>query len=594
MTDLLPSFYLVVVFWGAEYRNYFLRFLIPSLLSPGNLPSLHGETQHRFLIATTRRDWVAIQSHPAYQKLACTIEPVFMEIPEPAEGANKYLVMSNGHKMAATKAFADQAYGVFLTPDLVLSEGAIAALQCLALAGKKVVLCAAMRFTTEGCLPEMQVHRGASPDDPLILPSRTLAAIALRHMHAETLRYDWDASCFADRPFSCFWRVPGEHGIVIHSFSWAPLLVSYRGLAKHATQTLDHWTLDGDYVYQNFRDDQDIHVVRDSDEILLVSFTGADERPGYLAPNALSPRAYYSWPIIGRRWKIHLIRSVQAVAGMDPLKRRIFRLPVRMHAEEAVSPAWEKTEMRAARVIKQAGATATVFDKICAHFIRCVRDGKVWPLSTIDNAATIAVYAKAENIEFANQTGVGSHRAWLISPAVLSGRWYWEIYSPNIGAAHGAITDTVTVGGITEQHSIVKELGSEKNGWGWRADATAIHAGQYRSYGSAAEGDHQILMVALDVDGAMLWFGRNGTWFGDGDPESGVCPTFDDVKGPVFPALSSKHGGRGTAILHTRVTSDSWAYAPPRGFLPLTGAGSLRRQEPGSGRLSSMDSYARR
>ena len=593
MTRLPGPFYLVVVLWGVEHRNYFLRFLVPSLLSPGNLPSLQPGAQHRFLIATTIEDWTMIQTHPAYQKLARTIEPVFLEIPAPAEGANKYLVMSSGHKIAAKKAFVDKAYGVFLTPDLVLSEGSIAGLQRLALAGKKVVLCAAMRFTMEGCIPEIEALRGTSPEDPLVLPPRTLAALALRNMHCETLRYDWDAPFFADRPFNCFWRVPGEQGIVIHSLSWAPLLVSYAGLSEHHTETFDHWTMDGDYIYQNFPDERDIHVVRDSDEILLVSFTGADERPGHLAPDVLAPRWYNTWPFIGRLWKIHLVRTV-TTSGMDPLKLRIFPLAVRMHRGVLNSAAWKKTEERAAKIIARAGAPATLFEKICARLIQYVKEGKVWPFSALFNAETIEVYATATNFEFANQSGVGSYRGWLVSSSKASGRWYWEIFSPNLGAGRGAIADTVTVGVLTSQHSIVKELGSGKAGWGWRGDGTAIHAGRRVPYGSAAEGNDEIIMIALDADAGKVWFGRNGTWFGDSDPGTGAYPAFDEVKGTLFPALSSKHGGRGTAILHARVTSDSWTYAPPRGFYPLTLAEFQQRQEAGSSSLTNTDNYVRR
>jgi hypothetical protein len=101
-------------------------------------------------------------------------------------------------------------------------------------------------------------------------------------------------------------------------------------------------------------------------------------------------------------------------------------------------------------------------------------------------------------------------------------------------------------------------------------------------------------MIALDVDAGKLWFGRNGTWFGAGDPETGAYPAFDDLKGTIFPALSSKHGGRGTAILHVRVTSDSWTYAPPRGFSPLTKTEFRQRQEAGSSKLTSTDNYVRR
>jgi hypothetical protein len=257
------------------------------------------------------------------------------------------------------------------------------------------------------------------------------------------------------------------------------------------------------------------------------------------------------------------------------------------------SAAWMATEKRAAKIIARASTPASLFEKICARLIQYVRDGKVWPFSALFNAGTIEAYAAATNFEFANQSGVGSYRGWLVSSSVASGRWYWEIFSPNLGAGHGAVADTVTVGVMTRQHSIVKELGSAKVGWGWRGDATAIHAGRRVPYGSAAEGN-EIIMIALDVDAGKVWFGRNGTWFGAGDPETGAYPAFEDLKGPVFPALSSKHGGRGTAILHARITSDSWTYAPPRGFSPLTKAEFRQPQEAGSSNLTSTGNYVRR
>ena len=593
MTRIPAPFYLVVVFWGTEHRNYFLRFLIPSLLSPGNLHSLPRTTRHRFLIVTTTQDWTALQSHPAYQELACLIEPVFLELPAPDDGANKYLVMSDGHKLATTKVFTDRAYGVFVTPDLVLSDGSIATLQRLALAGKKVVLCAAMRFTTEGCVPEVEAFRETSPAGPLGLPPRSLAAIALRNMHDETLRYDWDAPFFADSPYSCFWRVPGEEGIVLHSFSWAPLLVSYGDLIEHSTDTFNHWTMDGDYIFRNFPEERDIHVVCDSDEIMLVSFTGADDRPGFLAPDALTPRWYNVWPLISHFWKVDRLRRVRMSPGMDPLKRRIFRLAVRIHASKANSATWQKTESRAAKIIAHASAPATLFEKILGQLIQYVRDGRVWPFNLLYTACAIVPYAKAANIEFANQSGVDSYRAWLIGPSLTSGRWYWEISSPSLGRGHGTVADTVTVGVMSKEHSIVKELGSGKTGWGWRGNGQAVHAGRTVPHGRSVGNDGAVLMIALDMDARKIWFGQDGLWFGSGDPATGANPAFGQLSSPVFPAISSRHGGFGTAILRTRVTRDAWTYSPPYGFQPLPDTQPPCSQTHESASLSNMDSYVR-
>src|SRR6185369_6156799 len=158
---------------------------------------------------------------------------------------------------------------------------------------------------------------------------------------------------------------------------------------------------------------------------------------------------------------------------MDPLKQRIFPLAVRMHGGVLNAASWMATEKRAAKIIARAGTPATLLEKIGARLIQYVREGKVWPFSALFNAGTIEAYATATNFEFANQSGAGSYRVWLISSSVTSGRWYWEIFSPNLGAGHGVTADTVTVGVLTRHHSIVKELGSGKSGWGWRADGTA-------------------------------------------------------------------------------------------------------------------------
>ena len=49
-------------------------------------------------------------------------------------------IMSNGHKVASKIAFGDGALGVFVTPDLVLSDGSVKKLAQHVNLGKAVVL----------------------------------------------------------------------------------------------------------------------------------------------------------------------------------------------------------------------------------------------------------------------------------------------------------------------------------------------------------------------------------------------------------------------------------------------------------------------
>ena len=59
---------------------------------------------------------------------------------------------------------------------------------------------------------------------------------------------------------------------MLHSLSWAPLLLDYGAVGDHDTSTFDQWTLDGDYLFNNSGNMKKIHVVQDSDEIFLASW----------------------------------------------------------------------------------------------------------------------------------------------------------------------------------------------------------------------------------------------------------------------------------------------------------------------------------
>ena len=65
--------------------------------------------------------------------------------------------------------------------------------------------------------------------------------MALASMHSETKIYEWDAPYFHPMPAAVWWRVPDEDGIVVHSFSWAPLLFDFSAVPNRDTSTFDEW-----------------------------------------------------------------------------------------------------------------------------------------------------------------------------------------------------------------------------------------------------------------------------------------------------------------------------------------------------------------
>ena len=137
---------------------------------------------------------------------------------------------------------------------------------------------------------------------------------------------------------------------------------------EHRLDTFEHSTMDADYIYQNFGDSEDIHVIQDSDQFLLISFTKKDDRPGHLDDSALHPSWEKSWPLIGFYWKLHRLRWLIRSGSIDPLKRQLFRLPVRLHCGTISESDWRLLERRAAAIVAKALSTLNVVGMVLRSY----------------------------------------------------------------------------------------------------------------------------------------------------------------------------------------------------------------------------------
>lgn len=402
---VLRPFYFIVVFWGEAFCNYLCDFCLPSLLSPNNIPVLGGVKESKFLFCTTPQDWKRLTKIPIFETLKNFIEPYYIEIPYPPENKSGCEHMGIGHKLAAQMAFRDKAFGVFLTPDLMVSDGTVQVLKKSAEDGFKVVLTAALRFGEEPLFENLRSLGVLSPESrhsqtglPLSLSGRILVKAGLQSFHSQTQRYEWEAPCFSSFPCASWWVVPGEEGIILHSLSWAPLLCDYSAVETHDTSTFDTWTLDGDYVFQNFQDSKDMYIVSDSDEVMLVSWAPLADRPQNIAPNLIK-----QLPVVGEWLKGGILRAALLSGIFDALKQRIFFLPVRWHAEN-LSSTWEKREADSQKVLRRylwdigmdsivkGGTTENVAEesiwgrgKTMLHRMLCipiVTIGRIWMISS--------------------------------------------------------------------------------------------------------------------------------------------------------------------------------------------------------------------
>jgi hypothetical protein len=341
--------YIAVVFWGEEFRRYFLDYCLASLMSPGNIPAIQNKSSARLLIATRSDDWEAMQSEPIFiaAKKHIAVEHVPHEAPLKVPPDKKMWIMSQGHKLVTRRLFEDRAHCVMAYPDAVFADGAIGRIEQLALQGYKVVLCIAVRFSNEGLSDELKrsglVKRGV----PIDIGTKDLVRLTIKHLHSEAVRLDFESDLDDQGACSFFWVVSPGQDLLFHCVNWAPVLIDYSALSDHDDSTFDNWTFDGDYVARNFSNVNDVYVVRNTSELFLTSFT---------------PESKVSYPLVRLfPYRFAALRRILKIARahanakrlntFDALKKQCFRIPIRVQGGDAQELAWREAEQRAGKVV---------------------------------------------------------------------------------------------------------------------------------------------------------------------------------------------------------------------------------------------------
>jgi len=274
-----------MVVWGEEYRNYFLEYCLPSLLSPKNIPSLAGRRPAKYLIASTREDWEAISATAIFRALERHIEPVFVELPAASAQHPYWMRAIIGHRMCCDMAFADRAYRVFTAPDAMYSDGMVERFDALARNGVQAVMKLVVPlaksdafFATLARLDMLPRQSARDSGQPLTCTARQLARVSIAAMHGNFAINEWDAPFFCGYASTPWWRVAGNGAVLTFGLRWDILLVDYAAV-PHDASILNRRGFDGDYIMSMVGNLQTIYFVRDSDDVHVVSWASYDEQP---------------------------------------------------------------------------------------------------------------------------------------------------------------------------------------------------------------------------------------------------------------------------------------------------------------------------
>jgi hypothetical protein len=552
---------LATVFWGEKFRRYFLDYCLSSLLAPGNIPILNRRDGSVFLICTTQEDWAAMQGHHAFTILSSYIKPVHLDLSAEQPNVSKMARMSQGHLELSSALYERRTYGMFVYPDTIFSSNVISHALKIMEGGKSVVLAYCPRFANNNILSLLDQKKTSKKPGVIDVTASELYGMSITHSHSEHLVTEWIKPYFdQNSPGEIFWTVERGDEQLVHSLQWAPLMLDYASLKRHEVTTLVEWTIDGDYIYRNFGGGHEIYAEYDGSQIALVSFTPESE---------VTRLPFVKHPDSRLLTKFWDVNKWLYSPSIDELKRELFKKPVRITVKRRQWK-WILTRVRTAPLIAVCLAPPPLIDALfrSRNLIRSVIGDlvrfRVGPIKIWRSFLPPEAFVAGDifnDFHFSHDEGVGIEKS-ITSPRLLdSGKWYWEVKLES--GIDPALLPLAFVG-------VVSHESGKKGTIGFRLDRIVVRTKDMHANGSATE--KGVLMLAADIEARSLWFGINGHWIDQslpGDPNRVLLPL---PLNAVRPAMSIRHGDKGTPTLTLCATEASWNYKAPDGYLPITAA----------------------
>jgi len=266
----MPNIFMVTQLWGRSYIDLYADVVIPTLLAPGNLPSL-APTPCVYTIYTTVSDQETLEQHPNFARLKAAISPwcqvVFSLISRDVD--NSYETMSACHRDAIEQAERLGAAILFLQPDVIVGPGTLETVRRVMEGGRRVVLAPGLRACREEVMaalsPPGETAGRATPT------TRHLVGLALRNLHPISLSLIWGGEVVSSYCSHLYWPISHEV-LYARCAHMHPLMV----WPEVKGARFDH-TIDWDYFYRACPDQDRWFVAATSDEICLIELSDREK-----------------------------------------------------------------------------------------------------------------------------------------------------------------------------------------------------------------------------------------------------------------------------------------------------------------------------
>ncbi len=220
--------------WGEAYIEKFLRYSLPSLLAPGNIPALAATDPVIFDIHTTEADQVRLAALPGIRKLAefaridYTIFPaeLFDFKGTYSTGAPDRLYVSGAQTLSAMKAKALGADLTFVVTEGLYSDRHFVVAKDYLRDGYKSVLISPVRANDSGLADYLKSY-GTVTNESISLDSKHLLEYAANNLipQIHDLFFRRDSKPIFQDVIALYFKT--DSGFAAHTYQISPALISH-------------------------------------------------------------------------------------------------------------------------------------------------------------------------------------------------------------------------------------------------------------------------------------------------------------------------------------------------------------------------------
>jgi len=307
---------MVSAVWGDWHVSMMLDANFPTLLAPGNLPSLAEKHDVEFLLFTTPEDKRRIESSAAYQRVRELITVNLDTNLFRTHPGNSPVIHHEAWIIAKDRAEKEGGLVWNMLPDVMFADDSLGHVGDLIASGKQAVMWFYPRAVAETFVPDAR-QRWAGEDSVLAIPGREMLELNLQHLHPVMMAYMADSPYFPNHPELIVWPVPGE-GLLVR------MLINVYNVFDPNLFELTDQQLPADK-----HDPDEYEFITDSDRLFGVSLAplGKD--------NVWYNRARVANPISVARWWLEFD---------SPANDQVASHRIQLHVKELDRSLWSRRE----------------------------------------------------------------------------------------------------------------------------------------------------------------------------------------------------------------------------------------------------------